>query len=96
MKLAILSATLLSLVSAQYDTCNKTNHQKLMGAIYNPKQGTFTYGNNTINKGSLPQNIRILGPDDMFTTDYRPERLNIHYKKCDHTGAYVVKEITCG
>ncbi|KXN66508.1 hypothetical protein CONCODRAFT_11639 [Conidiobolus coronatus NRRL 28638] len=95
MKLAIFSTTLLSLVSAQNDTCHKTNYQKLMGAIYNPKQGSFTYGNSALNAKTLPQNIRVLGPDDMFTTDYRPERINIFYKKCDHTGAYVVKDITC-
>jgi hypothetical protein len=67
-----------------------------MGAIYNPQQGTFTYGNSSLNEKTLPQRTRVLGPEDMFTSDYRPERLNIYYKKCDHTGAYVVKEITCG
>jgi hypothetical protein len=96
MKLSILSAALLSLVSAQYDTCHKTNYQKLMGAIYNPQQGLFTYGNNSLSKRTLPQNIRIIGPDDIFTTDYRPERINIFYKKCEYSGAYIVKDITCG
>ncbi|KXN66506.1 hypothetical protein CONCODRAFT_11637 [Conidiobolus coronatus NRRL 28638] len=95
MKLSILSTTLLSFISAQQDTCRKTNYQKLMGAIYSPQQGTFTYGNNSLNERSLPQNIRVLGPDDIFNTEYRPERINIFYKKCDHTGAYIVKDITC-
>jgi hypothetical protein len=96
MKLTILSVLLFSLVSAQHDTCNKTSYQNLMGAIYNPQQGSFAHGNNTLSKISLSQNIRILGPNDMFTKDYRPERVNVFYKKCDQTGAYIVKDITCG
>ncbi|KUJ82412.1 hypothetical protein AVO45_18860 [Ruegeria marisrubri] len=42
-------------------------------------------------QAELPENTRVLGPDDIATQDYRVDRLNVYVD-----GAGTIQRLTCG
>jgi hypothetical protein len=61
-------------------TCAADQYQMLVGQLIGE-----------VHTDSLPQPLRIYGPDQMVTMDYRPDRMNIVLDADD-----IVVEVRCG
>ncbi|MEJ6394255.1 I78 family peptidase inhibitor [Gymnodinialimonas sp. 2305UL16-5] len=77
--LILAPAMILAGCQGEADTCNSAGYSSLVGS--------------NIAAVTLPAdlNMRIIGPDDLVTTDFAPERLNI---EVDATGT--IQRLTCG